>query len=726
MKITEYAVHRRLATIALLMALLVLGFYGLWGLPVNFLPDITYPMIRLHISWRGATPEEIETNVADPIERQMSTLDNLDSLESSSIEGMYTLRINFAYGVDVNIAYQDALEAMGRVARQLPADIDPPVMFKADPTQLPILQLTVRSDQWDLVRLRDWSENWLQDQLVAVPGVAGTEVIGGMKREIRVHLNPETLEKQQLSLPRIVQRLRDENIDQFGGRVTTGQREIIARTEGEFQNVDEIRDVVLARNGHAVVRLRDVAQVEDSHEEARVITRLDGEPCVKVSVLKQADANTVEVARAVERRIGQLEPLLPPGLELGIVESQADYVESALAGVSTTAIQAAILLIIVVYLFMGSWRQVMVMVIALPVTLVLNFGLMRLSGFSLNIFSLGGLVIAIGVLLSNTIVVVENITRWRATLPDLDKSQAVIGATSEVGTPILAATLTFLALFVPFLLVPGLTSLLFRELILVIAGIVATGASLGQTDRILQQIEDAVSGDELIDSIFTLAGGRVWGLYTYEIANEGELNIQLVPRGERDISTADFVARLRPVVAKIPVPGGMAMVNPMPLRGIRRLGDTDVEVRIRGQDLPTLFDLAGRTAATMNELDSLTNVNVSLDMNKPEYRARVDRARAAELGVSVRDVADTMRSMISGTVATRLREGEQLKLNTIIQSLPTPFPLVAADAHGIGARRSSSLPLGRPDHSSGLHFQNVLCVLGRVGVVGDHQHRAAA
>ncbi len=752
MKITEYAVHRRLATTALMMALLVLGVYGLWGLPVNFLPDITYPMIRLHISWRGATPEEIETNIADPIERQMSTLDNLDSLESSSIEGMYTLRINFAYGVDVNIAYQDALEAMGRVARQLPADIDPPVMFKADPTQLPILQLTVRSEQWDLVRLRDWADNWLQDQLLAVAGVAGTEVIGGLKREIRVHLNPEALEKQQLSLPRIVQRLRDENIDQFGGRVTTDQREIIARTEGEFRNLEDIRGILLARNGHALVHLQDVAQVEDSHEEARVITRLDGEPCVKVSVLKQADANTVDVARAVQRRIDELEAVLPPGLELGIVENQAEYVESALAGVGTTAIQAAVLLIVVVYLFLGSLRQVVVMVVALPVTLLLNFGLMRLSGFSLNIFSLGGLVIAIGVLLSNTIVVVENITRWRVTRPHLAQTEAIIAATREVGAPILAATLTFLALFVPFLLVPGLTSLLFRELILVIAGIVVislvvavsltpmltdvfmtressqasgrfarffdrvtdgygallagamrarvavvlafiaalgaawflvvprlgseflprmddgrvmvkvrmpTGSSLAQTDRILQQIEALVAGDELIESMFTLAGGRVWGLYTYEIANEGELNLQLVPREERDVSTAEFVARLRPIVARIPVPGGMAMVNPMPLRGIRRMGDTDVEVRIRGQDLNTLFELAGRSAATMNQLDSLTNVNISLDMNKPEYSARIDRVRAAELGVSVRDVADTMRSMITGTVATRLREGDQ-------------------------------------------------------------------
>jgi len=753
MRLTVQAVHRRLATSAIVVALLVLGLYGLWRLPVDFLPDITYPMIKVHIWWRGATPEEIDKSIADPIERQMATVDDLDYLESSSIEGMYTLQANFNYGVNVDVAYQDALAAMARVARELPADMDPPVVIKADPSQLPVVQLTIASDQWDLVKLRTWADEWLQDQLLAVPGVAGTEIVGGLKREIRVHLDPEALEKHGLTLPGVIKSLREENIEQFGGRVTAGPKEIIARTVGEYTSLEEIRSTVLARSGEAKIYLRDIADVRDASEEIRVITRLDGNPCVKLSVLKQANANTVEVAKAVSRRIAELGPVLPEGLRIGMVENQADYVEAALGGVRNSAIEAAVLLIFIVYLFLGSWRQVLVMVLALPITLIVNFGLMKLAGFSLNIFSLGGLVIAIGVLLDNSIVVIENITRTRHERPELLTETVAVEATAEVGPAVVAATLSFLALFLPFLLVPGLTSLLFRELILVIAGLVVvslvvavsvtpmitatvlgrrshgprrltrfdrffeqvtegygralawslrgrwivvpafaalmlaavwligslgseflprmddvrvmvkvklpTGASLAETDRILRRIEETIGEDARIESSFTLVGGKVWGLYTYEIANEGEIDIQLVPRSRRKVSTKEYIAHLRPLVAQIPVPGGNAMVMPMPIKGIRRLGEADIEVKVKGQDIAVLYDLARKTAAAMNELEHFTNIYVSMDMTKPEYRVRIDRARAAELGVSVTDIADTLRSLITGAVATRYREGDE-------------------------------------------------------------------
>ncbi|MBN1488957.1 MAG: efflux RND transporter permease subunit, partial [Phycisphaerae bacterium] len=310
-----------------------------------------------------------------------------------------------------------------------------------------------------------------------------------------------------------------------------------------------------------------------------------------------------------------------------------------------------------------------------------------------------------------------------------------------------------LALFVPFLLVPGLTSLLFRELILVIAGIVVislavavsvtpmitatilgrrplgqrkptrferffdhvtngygwllkwalrgrwivlgtfclilvaagllmgrlgseflpqmddgrimvkvklpTGASLAETDRVLNRIEQAIGQDELIESVFTLAGGKVWGLYTYEIANEGEINIQLVPRRQRNLTTNEYIARLRPLVAKVPVPGGNAMVTQLKVKGIRKLGDADIEVKIKGPDIATLYEQARQTAAAMNELAHFTNVYVSMDMTKPEYQVWIDRAKAAELGVAVSDIADTMRSLITGAVATRYRDGDE-------------------------------------------------------------------
>jgi hydrophobe/amphiphile efflux-1 (HAE1) family protein len=751
MKVTGYAVRRRIATAVITIAAVVLGLYGFILLPVNFLPDITYPMIRVHIYWRGATPEEISTNIADPVERQMAMVDNLDYLESSSIEGMYTLLVNFKYGVSVDVAFQDALAAMARGARQLPKDIDPPLIFKADPSQIPVVQLTVSSDQWDLTKLRTWTENWLQYQLQAVPGVAGTDIVGGLKREIRVHLDPNAVEKYGLTLPAVMKKLSDENIEQFGGRVTVGRREFIARTLGEYKTLDDIRNVVLANGGPGKIYLKDVARVEDAHEEVRIITRLGGKPTVKLSVLKQADANTVEVARAVNRRIEQLTPSLPPGVKLGLVENQADYVIAALNGVRNAAIEAAILVIAIVYLFLGSWRHVLVMLLALPITLILNFALMQLGGFSLNIFSLGGLVVAIGVVLDNSIVVLENITRLRHLHPEQPPEEVAETGTAEVGSAILAATLSFLALFVPFLLVPGLTSLLFRELILVIAGIVCvsllvaitltpllaalltgkrvesqeegrfarffawvtdgygrllslalehrlavvggfvllliggvalfpwlgseflprmddgrvmvkvklpTGASLTETSKILSRVEEKLQGDPLIESYVTMAGGKVWSIATYEIANEGQIDIQLVPGHARKISTKAYIERLKKTLAPVSIPGARPMVMQPPVKGIRKLGEADIEVKIKGQELDQLFNLARRTSESMNRLAHFTNVYVSMDMTKPEYQVELDRVRAAELGVSMVDVASSVRSMISGQVATRYREGD--------------------------------------------------------------------
>jgi hydrophobe/amphiphile efflux-1 (HAE1) family protein len=750
MKITNYAVRRRLATSAMVVALVVLGIYGLLRLPVNYLPNITYPLIKIQIKWAGATPEEIDTNIADPIERLMSTVDRLDYLESSSLEGSYNLNVSFEYGANVDIAFQDVLAALTRAQQQLPKDTEAPWVFKADPSQLPVMQLTVSSDRWSPVELRDWADNWLQDRILAVRGVAGTEVVGGLEREIRILLDPAAMEKHQLSLDAVIKRVAAENVEQTGGRVTVGPKEIIARTMGEFTSLEDIRRIIVAGEGHRKVSLRDIAEVVDSHEEARLITRFNGRESVKISVLKEAEANTVRTAEAVAGLLEELKAELPQGLQLDYVEDQAFYVKQALTGVRNAATAAAVLLIIVVYLFLGSIRQVLVMMIALPLTLVLNFGLMKLAGFSLNIFSLGGLVVAIGVVLDNSIVVVENISRLRRKNPGRDAAEHAMDATTEVGPALVASTLSFLALFVPFLFVPGLTSLLFRELILVIAGIVIislavamsvtpmimatlfggrrqarktegfgrlffritegygwaldrmigrrwlvvavflvvvagafvllgrlggeflpliddgrimvkvkmpTGASVTETDLVLRGVEGRIKGDSMIQSAFTLAGGYVKGLTTYEVANEGEVNIQLVPKAARDISTEEYVFRLRKVMGKIQPPGGKVMVKQMPIKGIHGMQASDIIVQISGQDMETLADLSSRTARTINGLDHFQNVFVSMDLSKPEFQVKVDRVKAAELGVSVADVASSLRSLITGAVATRYRDG---------------------------------------------------------------------
>lgn len=752
MRMTRIAVRRRLATSAIVSALVVLGLYGLWRLPVDYLPSMTYPLVRIQIRWPGATPEEIDVDIADPVERLMSTVDRLDYLESSSIEGLYNLTVNFEYGSDVDVAFQDTLAALTRAQQHLPKDIESPYVFKADPSQLPVMQLTISSGRWTPVQLRDWAENWLQDRILAVHGVAGTEVIGGLEREIRILLDPAALEKHGLSLDAVVRKVAAENVEQTGGRVTVGTKEIIARTLGEYSSLEDIQSVILVGEGHQKVYLRDIAEVVDSHEDARLITRFNGREGVKISVLKEAEANTVRTAEAVALLLHELTPELPADLQLAYVEDQAVYVQQALAGVRSAAMAAAVLLIIVVYLFLGSVRQVLVMVIALPLTMVLNFGLMKLAGFSLNIFSLGGLVVAIGVVLDNSIVVVENISRLRRADPGGDAAGHAIDATSEVGPALVAATLSFLALFVPFLLVPGLTSLLFRELILVIAGIVVislmvaitvtpmitatlfggrfpvreagwferffdritrgyrwlldrvvsfrwlvasvfllllvgtvallgrlggeflpliddgrimvkvkmpTGTSVVETDRILRTIESQIQGEPLIESIFCLSGGYVRGLTTYEVANEGELNIQLVPKDKREVSTEEYVLRLRQVVGKLQPPGGRAMVRQMPIKGIHGMQASDIVIQVRGQDMNVLADLAGRTAKSINGLGQFENVLVSMDLTKPEYQVLVDRLKAAELGVSVTEIAASLRWLITGAVATRYRDGNE-------------------------------------------------------------------
>ena len=752
MKITAVSVKKRLAFSLIIIPLVVMGLYGVLRLPVDFLPDVTYPLVKVIIYWRGATPEEINTSIADPIERQMATVDGLDYLQSSSIEGMYYLEANFGYGVDINVAYQDVLAAMARVTRKLPKDIDAPIVFKADPTQISMVDLVIRSDSWNLVALRTWADTWLNDELKAVPGVAGTEVIGGLKREVRIHLDPEHLEKYGLSLPKVVNRLSQENIAQFAGRITAGSEEIITRTMGEYRNLDEIKGVLLTKSSQGNVAIRDIGDVTDHFEEVRIITRHNEKPCVKVSVFKQAGANTVEVAKAIGQKIDALRPSLPGGIQVEMIDNQADYIRAAVAGVRNTALEAIALVILVIYLFLGNWRQVLVMILALPVTLIINFGLMKLLGFSINIFSLSGLVVAIGVILDNSIVVLENITRLRRENPAESIKTLAVNGVQQVGPAIAAATLSFFTLFLPFLLVPGLTSLLFKELILIVAGIILisllvaitltpmlttllfgktpkelrksrfesvfdrvqnlygrvlgwtlerkwmvvgafvviliaagvlstrlgseflprmddgriavkvklpTGTSIEQTDQALRELETKLSGDPLIQSMFTLVGGKERGTNTYEVSNEGAIRLQLVPQSVRKLSTDDFIKKIRPIISQVQIPGGKVMAFQMKTRGFRRAGSGDVEVEIKGPEVAQLFDLARRVSGAMNDMKHFTNIYMDMDLSKPEYQVRIDRSKAGEMGVSVSDVATTLRSFITGAVATRFKEGDE-------------------------------------------------------------------
>ena len=756
MKLTETSLKRPVAVTVLFVAIFFTGLFSFSQLEVNYLPEISYPMVKIHIWWRGATADDIETNIADPLEEILATVDGLDYLESSSIEGMYTLLVNFSYNVDVEVAFQDVVAAMGRVAKKLPRDMDPPVIIKADPSQLPSIEVLLTSDKHDLVWLREWARIWLIDRMSTVSGTAGAEIVGGLEREIRVHLDPDRLQAYKLSPAQIAKSLHQENIQMFAGRITVEPREIIARTMGEFENLEEIENVVVSVNADGnKIYIKDIARVEDSHKEMRVSTHYNGKPCVEFKVLKQYAANAVDVSQGIKNRLKELKARgeIPDGIEFHYVEDESVYVLGAIRSVESSALIASILVIIVIYLFLGRWRQVLVMVVALPITLLANFAIMKGAGFSINVFSLGGLVVALGVILDNSIVVLENITRLKA---DSIDNYAQIG-TQEVGSAIVTSTLTFLAIFLPFVFVPGMASILFKELVLVVGGVVIvsllvaltltplladrllrrektqklsriagyfdiftnalieryecvlqvclrmklaviflaigifivglwimslvgseflpklddgrvmvkikmpSGTSVSEIDRVLNETEEVIKDFPEIESIFRLSGGRVFGLYTLEVGNEGNLNIQLLPKSQRDVSTAQFIKKIRPLIAKIQsqIPGAKMPVKPRPVKGLRKVGEQDIEVNIKGSDAILLYEFSEKLAEKLSDTQGLTGVNVSMDMSKPEYRIYVDRAKASAMNIPVRDVANTLRALVQGLVVTQYREGSE-------------------------------------------------------------------
>lgn len=758
MKLTIESIKRPAGTIMMMIVIMAVGIAGFLRLPTNMLPDITYPMVKVYVYWNGATPEQIENEVATVIERKMATVDNLDYLESTCEEGVYTLLVNFDFSVDRDVAYQDVLAKMGLVKKELPQDILEPVVFKADPSQLPVVELLVSSDNMSLIQLRTWVENEFQEEFASVKGSAGTALSGGMMREIRVHIDPIKLQGYQISIDEISSRLKNENIDLVGGRVTTENHDYVIRTYGEFASMTEIENLVIRKQGNdAQVILKDVAQVEDHHQLQRIRTKYNGKEGVRISIFKQADANAVTVSDDIALRMTELKEELPPSTRIEMIYDQAEYVRLATNGVRDAMLLAALLVTLVTAFFLSGWRRVFSLILSLPVTLLGTFFIMELLGFSINIFTLGGLVVAMTVVLDNSVVMLENITRIQQTEPGT--KNAVEKGAVQISGAIITATLTFLSLFVPFLLVPGMASLLFRELVITIAVIIflsmivsltvtpmlmaqlypdskpikrkhsfivsisdlfingliylykpilhwslklrwlvllffllllipgyyflqktgseflpaaddglitvkvimPTGTAMEETDRVLQQVETVISQQDFIHGFATLAGGKVWGLVTTENSFEGELNIQLVPAAERPMDTDEYVEKIRPVVMKaVKVPGATIKVFHTKMKGIRQTGQFDIELEIlasRNESIQDIYRQASLIRNELKDIDYLTGLDISLRLTKPEYQIRVDRAKAFDLNISYEDIANTVKTMVGGTVPTRYKDG---------------------------------------------------------------------
>ena len=464
--LAAWSVYHPIGVIMIALAIVILGLFSLHRLGIDLLPHIIYPEIRVRIMDPGVPATVMEDQVTRQLEEQLAITEDAISVQSRTSEGQTEVDLSFPYGKDIDIALRDASTRLDRAKRFLPDTIDPPVIYKRDPSQIPVLTLSVSSPLRDPVELRTWVDKQLSKWFINLPGVAAAEVGGGLVREIQVLPDQQRLVALGLSLEDIVDALKQANVESAGGRLYMSQQEMTTRVLGRWQRVEDIAAVRLnsPEVGKALF-LGEIAQIIDTHEDERLRVRFNRLPGIKLSIQKQPQANTVAVVDTVLQRMAWLnnQQILPVDVQIDVVDNQAVYVRHALQNASYSALSGAILAMLVVYLFLGRLRHTLIIGTAIPLAITVTFILMALGGLTLNIMTLGGLALGVGMLVDNTIVMLENISRHQQQTDS--PTDSAVNAVSEITSAIVAATSTNLAAILPFLFIIGLVGLLFRELI---------------------------------------------------------------------------------------------------------------------------------------------------------------------------------------------------------------------------------------------------------------------
>jgi HAE1 family hydrophobic/amphiphilic exporter-1 len=465
MSIPRFAIERPVMMAMISAIVVLLGAISLTRLPVDLLPDIQQPTVNVRMNYTGVGPLEMEELVTRPLEQALSAVAGLDMLTSEVREGNTQVRLNFAWGTDLGEAMDDIRMRIDRVRNRLPEDADPPILNKFDPSQLPILRIAVEGN-YDRVTLREMAENILSPRFERVIGVAAATADGGLRRQIRVELSKEKITALDLSVDRVVNILRTENQNIPIGEVYQGDRALLLRSQGQFENLDDIRNLVVITKEGVPVYLRDIAEVRDSTEDVRNVLRINGRPGVRLQVTKQSGTNTVQVARAARAEIERINREVP-GIKLTVIEDQAKFIENSIAAVQEHVMIGSILVVLIIFLFLRSFRSTLIVCTAIPISVIGTFALLYFAGFTLNTMTFGGLALGVGMIVDAAIVVLENSYRHMEE-HGKDRMTASIDGSEEVWSAILASILTHIAVFVPLLFLTGVSSIMFRQLSVVV------------------------------------------------------------------------------------------------------------------------------------------------------------------------------------------------------------------------------------------------------------------
>jgi len=464
------------------LAVIVLGVFALGRLSIDLLPHIIYPEVRVRIIDPGVPATVMEDRITRQLEEQLAITEDAISVQSRTSQGLSTVDLSFEYGKDIDIALRDASTRLDRAKRFLPDTIDPPVIYKRDPSQIPVLEFVVTSRLRDAVELRSWSDDVLRKWFLNLPGVAAAEIGGGMVREIHVLVDQQRLAGIGLSMNDVVDALQRGNREDPAGRLQMSRQQISGKISGRFTDVSQIKQLPLRLSDGKTIYLDEVANVVDTHEDERIRVRANGISGIKMSIQKQPNANTVAVVDVVNERLAYLraQGLLPDDIEVIPVADQSVYIRQSLSNSTLAAVSGALLAMAVVYIFLGNLRRTLIIGSAIPIAIMVTFVLMGMGGLTLNVMTLGGLALGVGMLVDNTIVMLENIYRHQREDATPSEESAVVAA-KEVNSAIVASTSTNLSAVLPFLFIGGLTGLLFRELIFTISAAILASMVIALT-----------------------------------------------------------------------------------------------------------------------------------------------------------------------------------------------------------------------------------------------------
>ena len=446
-KLAEICIRRPVFAMMIVLTLVVVGAAGYMNLGVDRFPSVDVPVVRISARLAGASPAEMESQVAQPIEEVVNTIEGIDELRSVNGSGNTFVVVTFNLNRDIDVAAQDVRDRLGTVVRRLPRDMDPPTISKSGDDQQPILSLTVSGDR-SRRELTEIADKIIKAQIERSPGVGEVNVIGGLERAINIWVDADRLAAYQIPVTAVREAVERQNANTPGGNVSTPQREQTLRTMGRLNDAKAFNELVVATRNGSPIRVRDIGWAEDGTKEERSLSRLNGQLNVTLDVVRQSGANTVAVIEGVKRRLAVLQTQLPGDLKLEIIRDQSNYIYQALHEIKTHLVLGSILASLVVLLFMRNWRATVIAAVAIPASVIASFGMMKALGFTLNSVTMLALVLMVGIVIDDAIVVLENIFRFIEE-KKMRPFEAAKAATAEIGLAVMATTLSLVVIFVP-------------------------------------------------------------------------------------------------------------------------------------------------------------------------------------------------------------------------------------------------------------------------------------